>query len=139
MNICPAPFCDVASLTIVCEVGSWFVQVTVVPFGTVTAGGLKAKFWMVTATGAPAGVVSVGVAVVTGGGVTAVVGVIGAVLIGGVVIGVVGETVTSGVWVGVGVAEGNVVHPAIMTTSRIASPRITYFIREFSGLMVIPT
>ena len=139
MNICPAPFCDVASLTIVCEGESWFVQVTVVPFGTVTAAGLKAKFWMVTATGAPVGVVSVGVAVVTGGVVAAVVGVTGAVVIGDVVMGVVGETVTIGVWVGVGGAEGDVVHPAIRTTSRIAPPRITYFIREFSGLMVILT
>jgi hypothetical protein len=138
MNICPAPFCDVASLTIVCEGESWFVQVTVVPFGTVTAAGLKAKFWMVTATGAPVGVVSVGVAVVTGGVVAAVVGVTGAVVAGGVAIGVV--AVTTGVWVVVGgVPLGDVVHPAIRTTSRIAPPRITYFIREFSGLMVILT
>jgi len=44
------------------------VQVTVVPFGTVTDAGLKAKLWMVTATaGGGDGVVGASVVVITGG------------------------------------------------------------------------
>jgi hypothetical protein len=74
INIFPSANVDVASLTIVCGVESWFVQVTVVPFGTVTDGGLKAKFWMVTATaGGGNGVVRAAVMVVDGGVVATVV------------------------------------------------------------------
>jgi len=71
---CPGAIVDVASFTIVCGAGSWFVQVTVVPFGTVTDAGTKAKFWMVTATaGGGEGVVGAMVVVVTAGVVATVV------------------------------------------------------------------
>ena len=43
------------SAAIWCVGPSWFVQVTAVPAGTVSAAGLKAKFWMVTAAVPPAG------------------------------------------------------------------------------------
>jgi len=49
-NICPSAMVDVGSFTTVCGAASRFVQVTVVPLGTVIDGGLKAKFWMVTET-----------------------------------------------------------------------------------------
>jgi hypothetical protein len=72
INIFPSANVDVASFTIVWGAPSWFVQVTVVPFGTVTDGGLKAKFWMVTATpGGGDGVVGATVVVVTVGVVAA--------------------------------------------------------------------
>jgi hypothetical protein len=63
----PSENVGVASLTTRCGAESWFVQVTVVPTGTVTDAGTKAKFWRVTATaGGGDGVVGAAVVVMAG-------------------------------------------------------------------------
>lgn len=68
MKVAPlarSPELNVADL-IVCTVESLLVQVTVVPFLTVSEEGLKAKFWMLmlfVATGASCVVVDVGAGV----------------------------------------------------------------------------
>jgi hypothetical protein len=112
---------------------------TVVPHGTETDAGLKAKFRMVTATG--------------GGGT----GVVGAtvVVVGGIVVAVVVAVVTV-VWVVVttGVAGGDVVagvagvvtgagpdgaaHPARRTASRTAIPTKGYRSFEVRVLIELP-
>lgn len=66
----------------VCVTVSWFVTVTVVPTGTDTADGLKAKFEMLIATGAGGKVVVV--VVVVGGGGCVVGGGVASVVDGGV-------------------------------------------------------
>jgi uncharacterized membrane protein len=59
LNSALSALVSVFALTTVWLTPSWFVQVTVVPLGTVTVCGLNAKFWMTTGTepGCPEGVV----------------------------------------------------------------------------------
>lgn len=103
MNMAPVENNGVASLMMVCGAESWFVQVTVVPVGTVTDAGTKAKFWIPTSTVDGNGVVGAAVVVMAGtvvdGGVVAT-GVVGTDVTGVVAAGVAGGVVTAGVaWV----------------------------------------
>jgi len=119
------------SLAIWCVAASWFVQVTVVPAGTETEAGLKAKFWTVIATG---------------GGGARVVWVTWAVVcvVPTVVATVVVRTVVTGVggwmgWVGTGVGPGEgLVQPAVMIAARRRIPRIAYPVRKGFMLMEVP-
>jgi hypothetical protein len=119
----------VPSFTMVCETGSLFVHVTVVPLGTVTEAGLKAKFMMVTAAGGRgAGVVVAAVVVVAGMVVTRGVAVVVTKV---VTSGEGGMDVVAGVaWVvtGPGLYCGPV-QPAIRTASRITAPVMAYQVR----------
>jgi hypothetical protein len=127
-------------LTTVCGSESLLVQVTVVPAGTVTVAGRKAKFWMVTLT-------TPGMARVVGTVVTMVAWVVATVVVGGTVVITVVMTVVAGgavvaevagVVTGAGVV-GAVVHPArstvIMTTSSIAGTMIPCFDGEGEGVI----
>jgi hypothetical protein len=96
VNMAPFENRGVASLTIVWGAESWFVQMTVVPTGTVTDAGTKAKFWMAIPTGAGGnGVVGIAVVVAAGGIVVAVV--VGTVVTSVVAAGVAGACVAAGV------------------------------------------
>ncbi|MDD1661333.1 MAG: hypothetical protein LUQ49_02585 [Methanomicrobiales archaeon] len=135
------------SLTMECEAESRFVQVTVVPLGTVTEAGRKRKLSMVTATGAGGtGVVGapvrvVAVAVVAMGVVAAGRGVVVTVGTGVVPAGVTGGAVVVGVaWVVTwGVTgdgpEGVPVHPARRTAHRRTAPMKGHKEREIRILM----
>jgi hypothetical protein len=130
------------SFTTVCEAGSLFVQMTVVPLGTVTEAGLKAKFRMVTAAGGGGtGVVCVTGMVVAGGVVATVVRIpvvvgMAVVVAGGVAGGLVVAGV-AGVVTGPG-PEGAVVQPAAMTARRTIAPMTGYHVRGIYMLMEIP-
>jgi len=54
-NRAPSATDGPASLRIWWFTGSWFTHVTVVPSGTVTLAGIKAKFWIVTVAAPVAG------------------------------------------------------------------------------------
>ena len=127
---------------------SWFVQVTVVPFGTVAVCGLKAKLWMAMVNVGETVVWFAGVVVIWGVGTVVITAVADAVTVGAgtVVITVVVIVVTAGMgaavitvvadvvetcagagvtWVGAGAGpcRGDT-HPAISTENRIATPAI---------------
>jgi hypothetical protein len=126
MNRAPVMNIGVASLSIWWGAESSFVQVTVVPAGTVIDAGTKAKFWMVTST-VPGviGVVGAAVVVVTGAVVAVVVG---TVVVGGCVVGagVAGGAVVCTVvtWVVAGAGPEGDVQPAAMIAARRRISRI---------------
>jgi hypothetical protein len=109
---------------------SRFVQVTVVPAGTVTEAGLKTKFWMVTATaGRVVGVAGAAVVVITGRVVSWVVTGAALVVTTGAVVGgrvvAVGAVVITGVaWVVTGAVPGVEVQPAARAARNIITPMI---------------
>jgi hypothetical protein len=120
------------SLTMLWVAASRFVQVTVVPAGTVTEAGWKTKPWMVTDTGdgGEAWVVG-GMVVITVAG--------GAVDCGtNVMVSAVVATVVAGGGVSAGVAgvvtgagpEGEPMHPARRIASRRAAPKKGHIKRE---------
>jgi hypothetical protein len=133
-----APFENngVASLTITCGAESWFVHMTIVPTGTETDAGTKAKFWMAMATGeGGSGVVGAGVVVTTGGVVAVVMGAVvtGARVVAAGVAGAVVGNVVAGVVAGAG-PDGDV-QPAARTAARMAIPRIPETVRANLVLM----
>jgi hypothetical protein len=139
-NFCPIPIMGVASFTIVCEAESMFVQMTVVPLGTVTEAGLKAKFRMVTAAGGGGTGVVVTGTVVAVGVVAAGIGVVAEVVRGVVTAGGAGGAVVpvvAAVVTGPG-PEGAVVQPAAITARRTRTPVTGYHTRGMCKLMETP-
>jgi hypothetical protein len=135
VNIAPCENNGLKSLTMVCGTESWFVQVTVVPAGTVTDAGEKAKSLMVMlknpgSDGVAGTVVTTVVWVV-------VTGVVGATVLATVVMVAAGGTVVAGVaGVVAGACPGGVpVHPVRRTSIRTAAPTRGHQVREFGVLI----
>ena len=135
VNMAPSANSGVASLTIECGAESWFVQVTVDPFGTVTDAGTKAKFWTATET-ARGGDGVVGTAVVVAGGTVVVVWAMVVVVTTIVSAVVAGGDVTTGVaWVVTGTGPEGVAQPAMSTAARMAAPTTGYQVLKVRVLM----
>jgi hypothetical protein len=142
-KLCPVPRVGLenlpVSLTMLWGAESRFVQVTIVPPGTVTEAGLKRKLSMVTATGDGAtGVVAVagGVVTVVAGGIVFVGTVVTGTAVVAVVVGrvVVGGAVVDGVVAG-GCPDGVPVHPARRTAARRTAPIRSRQERDIDMLM----
>jgi hypothetical protein len=134
VNIAPCENNGLKSLTMVCGTESWFVQVTVVPAGTVTDAGEKANSLMVMLKN-PGGDGVVGTVVATVVWVVVTI-VVGATVVTTVVMVAAGGTVVAGVGVVAGACRGGApVHPARRTSIRTAAPTRGHQVREFRVLM----